>query len=434
MQHSKPLLLLFLVFTFTLAKAQISYNQNILPIGDKESLMGNSGTGGLNSTGAVFYNPAALAGLRDRQFTFTGNAYMQFQFAAEPLAQVEGNDLKLKAKGYSVIPTSLIYTYDVQKWKIGVSILNPVQFKYESKEEYKIDMSASEQLEIDLNQSFEQNHTMGGLTAARELGKGWRAGATLFGQYYTSLNRTSLNATIVSDSSTEVNAFDQRERISTINLMMVFGVQKYWEKFSTGLRVSLPSIYLSGTGDYYVNRYTAVANGTLTANSIDVKDAKTNVRTPMDIRLGFTYKPSATWMYVLDLGYTAADQYSVFENLELGEVQKIDVFYRISGGASYNYKDKFLVQAGLSYTPQRINDLGILRAEDLLGFTFGLSRKTKESVSSIGLFYNFNRTDEPLVFGEGTGSRTQEYLGVVIGTTYTFAKNDKDKKEAPKEF
>lgn len=433
MQQIKCLFFLSGLFFFTSAKAQISYNQNILPIGDKESLMGNSGTGGLNSTGAVFYNPAALAGLRNRQFTFTGNAYMQFQFSAKPLASVDGNPVNLDAKGYSVIPTSLIYTYDVKAWKLGLCILNPVQFEYESKEEYNFTLDNGDDLNINLNQSFERSHTMAGVTAARELGNGWRVGATVFGQLYSSLNRTSLNTTNQNDTILRAMAFDQRERISTINILFVGGIQKYWDKFSTGVRISLPSIYLRGTGDYYVNR-TQFLGGVVSANNIDIKDAKTNVRTPFDLRLGFTYKPSQMWMYLLDVGYTAASSYGVFEGLELGEVQEIDVFYRISGGAGYNYKDKFLVQAGLSYTPQRINDLGILRADDLLGFTFGLTRKTKESVSSIGLFYNFNQTDEALVFGAGTGQQTNEYIGVTIGTTYTLSKKDKNKKEVPTQF
>lgn len=55
-----PLTSALLVVALALARpahAQLSYNTNILPLGDKEALLGNTGTGGLGSTGAVFYNP-----------------------------------------------------------------------------------------------------------------------------------------------------------------------------------------------------------------------------------------------------------------------------------------------------------------------------------------------------------------------------------------
>ena len=64
------IVLVFSVFTSLSVQAQNVNNLNLLPLGDKESLMGNTGTGGVHSTGAVFYNPAALTQLEEIHFHY----------------------------------------------------------------------------------------------------------------------------------------------------------------------------------------------------------------------------------------------------------------------------------------------------------------------------------------------------------------------------
>jgi len=93
--------------------------------------MGNTGTGGLNSTGAVYYNPAALTMLEGNSFSLSASAYMRYKFSADPFAEINGEKLLYEAEDYQSIPSSVVMARKKGDWNIALSLMIPLDFLYE---------------------------------------------------------------------------------------------------------------------------------------------------------------------------------------------------------------------------------------------------------------------------------------------------------------
>ena len=52
---------------------QTAFNPNLLPLGEEEALLANTGTARSGSTGAVFYNPAGLSTVEGTSFSLSGS-------------------------------------------------------------------------------------------------------------------------------------------------------------------------------------------------------------------------------------------------------------------------------------------------------------------------------------------------------------------------
>ena len=401
-----------------LLAAQTGVNTNIIPLGDKESLMGNTGTGGLGSTGAVYYNPAAMTQLEGTSFSLSGSAYMRYEFAGEPAAVLEGNELNYTGTGYQTVPTSVIMMRRAGEWHLGFSVLVPSQFAFEGVNTWDLTI-AGRGLAIRLEQSYEESLFLAGLSAARKLDERWSVGISLYGQNYSYLATVDSRVQF-SDSPELLSQSSQRVKFSPTGLLPILGLHRKGERVDLGLRVSLPSLRLWGTGSYYDMTYGNLAGaGTGTTEVVDVTDTDADHRTPLDVRIGATFHASERWLLATDLSYGLGLDYDVLADPRADFSRKLEDTYRLSLGAEFAWRPDRALLGGFSYTPSTYSESGITNSLDYLAFTLGGKITGEHTETSAGLFHAFGKGDLPLDNGEA-GTQLFSYLGLFLGTNVKF--------------
>jgi hypothetical protein len=209
------------------AIAQLSYNTNILPLGDKEALLGNTGTGGLGSTGAVFYNPAALTLLEGSSFSLSGSAYMQYSFKTKPFAVIDGNVLDYSGSGFQSVPTSLVMARSLGTWKVAFSLLVPTQFKYEGQQDWRLTVGGTP-YRLKILQNYSEAIFMGGLSVARKINDRWSWGVSVYGQYFSYLSFSDVRFSNI-DDPTKISLSSSRDQRAPVSLYVLAGLHRQGE-------------------------------------------------------------------------------------------------------------------------------------------------------------------------------------------------------------
>ncbi|NVK26571.1 MAG: hypothetical protein HWE14_00940 [Flavobacteriia bacterium] len=410
MLYQRFLIAVMAALSSVMGFAQGDFSQNLMPLGDIESLIGNTGTGGVHSTGAVYYNPAALTDLSGTNFSFSGNAYFRFQFKSKPFLTIQGEELDFEGSAYRSLPSSLISTKNWGDWTLGFSLVIPSSFYIEGKEFWQLN-NAGDPLNIQAQHNFSEDYFLAGFSAARKLGNGWSVGGTLTGQYYYYLSTVGVNIYSVNNPSI-VSVTSNRQTLESYSLYLNVGILKRWEKFSMGLRVITPSIRLSGSGDFYAFNYTS---GT-PSQEIDIIGGRVHKVTPVDFRLGFTYNFNENWMWAVDGAYTLETEHNYYDGqAPVDESSPSNL--RISSGVSGTVKEGRDVYFGMSYNPYRANLNGREVTQSLVSVTGGSRIQIGKSMNSIGVFYAIAGLESEF-FGEDLGGVSeQSYFGISVGTT-----------------
>lgn len=412
------ILLLASFFGIRPLTAQSAYNPNILPLGDKESLMANTGSGGLTSTGAVYYNPGALTQMEGTSFSLSGSAYLRFRFEGKPIANIAGTDLNYAGNGFRTIPTSVIGVRRRGDWRFGFSFLVPMEFNFEGQQNWNIPVNQQE-LDLKLLQTYQEKQFLAGLTAARSVGNGWSVGLTLYGQIYTYLSTLDLRGALSGNPDALIQS-TRRERRAPVDLLIIGGLHRSWEKWNLGLRIAAPSLYLFGTGDYYDFIYSNINQQDVQRSEIDISKSNVQFKTPLDVRIGTVHHPNDQWQLALDIAYRFPLECRIFDHEELDQTDKTRGNFRINGGAEYRFKKNMALYGGASYTPTTLERTEETFGQDFWAVFAGGKLFTEHIETSIGLFFTRGKGEGNLAVGEGTATQLYEYLGAILGTNYRF--------------
>ncbi len=415
------IILLFCSFFYSAVSGQSAYNPNILPLGDKEALMANTGAGGLKSTGAVFYNPAALTMLKGRSFSLSGSAYMRFQFKANPVAIIEGVPLDYEGSGYRSIPTSAVSVRQFRDWHLAFSALIPVEFTFEGTRDWNIPLEDVE-TKLKMIQNYQERMLLIGFSAARSLGEDWSLGISVYGQAYKYLSTIDLRGTIIGSPDFLLQS-TRRQKVTPVNLLTILGLQRRWEKWNFGLRVAVPSIYLFGKGDFYDYNFSNFAGlEEVESSETDISDVKARFRTPWDVRLGISYLAEQKLLFAFDVSYGFGQSYQVYDDPRLPFEEQVKGNFRVSGGIEYflGKRKNFSLHAGGSYTPSvKEEEVGNVGQDFWAGFT-GVKVLTKHVDTTLGFFYSYGEGTGELSTRNGQTTQSYEYLGLFLGTNYKF--------------
>ena len=399
--------------------AQTAFNPNILPLGDTESLMGNSGTGGIGSTGAIYYNPAALTMVEGNSLSLSGSAYLSFKFEAKPIAVINNTQLDFEATGFQTIPTSVIIVKKHKEWSVGFAALVPMEFSYEGRNTWQIPLSSTSDFNIKFNQNYSESVFLVGLSAARKISDSWSAGITLFGQNYSYKSILDFRGE-VSNDPTLIFQSSHRETFSPTSLLAVVGIQKTMEKMNLGLRVALPSLHLFGTADYYDYSYSNFDPANIEVSQIDESNETAKFATPLDIRLGGTFFPFEKLTFTLDLAYRFGLEYNVYDDPQIDEKITTKGNYRANAGIEYLWNDKLALYLGGAYTPTTLEGNEEQFGQDFASFFAGGKTISKYFETSLGIFYSVGKGEGELSVGDGRTTEKYTYFGIVLGTNYRF--------------
>lgn len=407
------------IFLFTEeVRSQVSYNTNIIPMGDKEPLMGNTGTGGLRSSGAVYYNPAALTMLEGNSFSLSGSAYVRYRFNAAPFVDINGQTIDYEGVGFQSIPTSVIMVRRFKQWRFAFSVMIPMEFNFHGSRDWFFDVD-NEKLELFLSQDYSERLFLIGLSAARPLSERWSVGLTLYGQSYSLISTTNIQTGLVSSSSQPVTVYERQQSTPT-SLLGILGIHRKGEKWNFGLRVKLPSIDLFGKGNYYSFSDLSYIGSGAPVERIYVTDNRVFFRTPMDIRIGASFLHRENWKFASDLSYGFPISYRQFESEAVDKYTDSPSTIRWSMGLERMISEKTSVHGGLSIFPSLDNSGDIIDRTDFGAIYLGGKMMTKHLETSVGLFYSLGSGTAELSDSGRTFFQEFENMGVFLGTNYKF--------------
>jgi hypothetical protein len=398
--------------------SQSIFNPNIIPLGDKESLMGNTGTGGIKSTGAVYYNPAALTMLEGNSFSLSASAYMRYKATADPIAVLGDEELVFEAQDYQSIPTSVIMVRKKGDWVLALSILIPLDFVYDGQDSWNISID-NFTTRFQAIQNYRENVFLAGLSGSRDLGNGFSVGATVYGSSYNLNSFVDINATIQTlPDLLSVNT--TRTRVSPVDLLLIAGIQKRFEKWNLGLTITTPNIPVIKNGSHYEYSFNNLTNPT-TSSLVDERDLKGQFKYPFEFRFGAVYNPSSQTQIAVDLSYRTERDFYAFE-----DYQEEDFFrdtkgqYRASAGIEQGLSEKFSLYLGGSYTPSSLESAEFDAGEDFVGGYTGIKLFTEHLETSAGFFYSWGRGERFIEDLGTTSTQTYEYFGFILGSNYKF--------------
>jgi hypothetical protein len=405
----KSILMLLLFTTKSVwVFCQVGYNTNTLPIGNIEPLMANTGTGGVNSSGAAYYNPAALTQLKGTSFSLSGTALTRFNFNIDGAIQIGNEQLDYNGSGFQSIPTSMIIVKSIATWKVGFSILIPMKFKYEGPTNWKLESLGGSDIKIE--QNYDEGQMLLGLSAAKSLNENWSVGISGSVQAYSILSIDQVRFSNVNRPS-DVTVDNKRLQISPYNLVLVAGILYSKPKWSIGARITLPSIYLFGKGTY--NEFIFIKIDSISnSSSIELQEQKAILKAPLDIRLGVKVIPKERWMFCSDISYGLSTSFNVFESAIYPNRTSQPDMFRSSLGSEFRLITNLFSYGGISYSTPLID-----KGYEFMTGTLGLKMKTTNIESTVGAFYSWGG-GKSLSLQNVTETYTT--LGVFLGTNYVF--------------
>ncbi|MGB3464603.1 MAG: hypothetical protein WBA74_05010 [Cyclobacteriaceae bacterium] len=392
---------------------QILFNPNILPLGETEALMGNTGIGGVGSPAAVFYNPGALAMLEGSSFSLSASAYTRYRFSAKPEAVVFDTELDLEAQGFRSLPTSIVMVRKVGDWRIGAYALYVSDFSYEGQEIWEVPFEgAIYQFTTKIN--YRETLAQFGLSAARPFGEGWMAGISLAAQNFSLLNSQDGNS-FVNLENTPFFYESIRQKVSSTGLLLTAGLLKTWDKWNLGVRISAPSIDVLESGEDFDLVYNS---GPIV--QLSRTDLKGQYKSPWELGLGVVYHPNNHWKAAVDLTARTGVDYALFQDVEGTEIIRTKANYRINGGVQFRPGERFGYHLGANFTPSTLDESAEEVALEFIGFYGGIKLFTEHLETSVGFFINEGRGEEPLPNSSNLSKQSYEFLGLFIGSNYRF--------------
>ena len=399
---------------------QTAFNPNLLPLGEEEALLANTGTARSGSTGAVFYNPAGLSTVEGTSFSLSGSAYTLSHFEAQPLEVLYGEELHYSGSGYQTIPTSFIIARKMGEWRVAFSVLIPMQFRFEGTQAWRVPL-ADDVLDVRVLQYYREKMSLTGITLSKPINETWSWGVSVFSQYYTFTSQ--LDFTSQTENNTDFYLRStERIRLNPTNLMIVGGLMHHGDRLDWGLRIALPSFHLFGRGDYYFEQYARVPNEEVQREVVETGRVRAQFTTPLDIRWGLQLALNPKWNASLDLSYGNHTEFQVFDSPAIDFREQVRNSVRISTGWERIFNERFSGFAGLSYMPTDLStDAGLTAdAFQYSSVSVGGKFSTQQVRSIIGVYFAFGQSNTKREIGPDVWREHFYYLGGFIGTQYAF--------------
>lgn len=392
-------------------------NRGLLPIGEVEALMANTGVALSGSTGAVYYNPAGLASLEHTHLSISANSYFKTSSELDPIQILDGTPENFHAQGLQTIPTSFVSTGRVGDFRYAFSILIPHQLKIEDSTAYSSPHYPS--IEYSRTNSF-QLLMIGPSIAARfneaDLGVGcfFTMYSTTQSSMLTAGTNGSTNALVLNDyfdasvNGVSCNLGAQKQVTPTLRAGLV-------------LRSPFSAVSRSGTSTQFVQRPTDGLSVTTGPSSVEAQYAM-----PFDASIGFEYRVMEDLSAYLDVGWQAA------ASLTSGDIgagtDQNHAQARGSLGLRYVLNSVVNLFAGAQFNPSSVETSENAYSEDFIEATIGSRWSYSNTNLSLGLMYASSTGSKPApIFdyqinqiGETTASVHTSAVGVLLSSGYLF--------------
>jgi long-subunit fatty acid transport protein len=393
-------------------------NPNLVPLGENESFMGNTGIGLANDTGAVYYNPAGLTLLPSGRVSVSGAVYLAFATHTDALVNVDSTNVPFDASGFNTIPSTYVATRRVGDWVLALSVLVPDSIKLNNRLPFSTPNTRD-----NIVYSLETSELWLGLSAAHKLDDAWSVGLTLFGIQHEETQTLGLDLQNAANASVFASSIQQSD-LETLGLVAVAGVSyaaSDWLRL--GLRAQTAFLQVSGSGTSYQVTH-ALTSATPTTSGEDVSGTA-NYAMPFDFGLGAALMP-ADWLTLaadasvgLGTSYTPLPQSSIFN-----QSVTLKVTPRFNFGVEARPTPAVPLRFGAFFDPSASGghpgDAGY-SSEDYYGVTAGVGLNDEHVRTCAGGFYIWS-TGSATPSGEtGTTAPIRSHgEGVLLTTAYSF--------------
>ncbi len=392
-------------------------NRQVIPLGEREAFMANTGTGDAADAGAVYYNPASLTQINSDRMSILGSVYLSFSTSSDSVAQIDNTAVPYSARGFNTVPVTFVITRKLSDWALAFSVLIPESLQVENRTTFQTPNTTGTLL-----QSYRLADTWVGISAAHELDSQWSVGASLFGILHSQTNTAASVVDLTSGTFVTVNA---RSQMSTFGLSLDAGVLfKASSWVSLGLRVQSPILQASGSADAYRALRTNSGNPV----TEDLSGTKAYYQLPLDSTLGAAFTFSPKFELLTDLSWEAGTTYDSIPASVQNTHYSAALTPRFNIGAEYKPAPAYPIRAGFFYNPSAISyeasvnpDVAPVQ-ENYFGVTAGLGVVYPHVETGLGVFYIWSHGQEfPSGAAPGvTANVASNGFGAMLTTAYVF--------------
>ena len=401
----------------TSASADV-YNRQILPLGEAEMFMANTGTGRATDGGAVYYNPAGLSDIRGSSISVSGSAYLSSEYNLDNLLSVAGSQTPFQAKSFNTVPTTYVAVKEWGEWHLALSALVPDSSQIDS-----VVDTTNNGVGLTWLQSYQQSDLWVGLSAGHKIADAWSLGLSVF---YIKDNTSQVSSVqAVNTGNNKSVTVLQHTNQSESGISALIGTKwKFSDSLQFGLRLQSPILHVSGKGDVF-QRSLTTSGGTVTPSLVTQTDLSANYDLPWDATLGTAYILSDSLTLLFDLSFSAAFQFDSLLNSTFSTHYQGQPTFRTNFGIEFKPSDHIALQGGFLYDPSAIHSLdgrddGTIRI-DYYGITVGLGWSVEHVRTSLGFVYIW-ASGQALVLASGgqVSPVSVSQMGGLLSTAYLF--------------
>jgi hypothetical protein len=274
--------------------------------GTRAELLGGAVVGSILDLSSTYYNPGALALMKDPSVLLSAKAFEGRRVTFE---DQDGNPLGLEDRHFGPSPSLFTTLIPLSSDRIAFSVFTRETFEMNASAYYEgpIDLSgkpatAAGEYHID----YDVSDTWFGATWARPIQDGLGFGVTPYLTVRSQRNRQEFYLQAQGDSGVAVATFVDDYRYSRYGLLLKAGLSWLGPPWSAGFTVTTPSVGLGFLNDGDASFHRAVVGADLDGdgssddliafNSSEGLDSE--FHTPLAIAAGFTYRYANTTLHL----------------------------------------------------------------------------------------------------------------------------------------
>jgi long-subunit fatty acid transport protein len=396
-------------------------NPLLLPVGEQEALMGNTGIALGASPANVLYNPAGVSDLDGKRLSVSGSTYALIKATLE----VDSSSDDLSFSSFNAVPNMVVGSRKVGGLSVAYGIFSPSMMEIDADFDtflQNISADARQALTSRIQEQFV------GAAVARRFAKNWRGGFSVFGHRYNERVQSSTQATPTGAASpvSPYVAGSERIMIEVISIQAILGVQhEMTDSFRWGARVALPGIPVFDRSEVY--QEILVYDGTSVSKAvIDRDDFGAEYKLPLDVGAGMLYRTAGGHEFALDAAVQFGTSYTNIPDSTRGFEIELATTLRSSAGFKYRWNDANHVVAGLNWNPstikssRRLEDDSGNAPQNFILATAGIYHQAGNVLLAGGAFYGFSRTDRAFFEGEPENRTNIRAMGLILSTSILY--------------
>lgn len=363
-------------------------NPNFLPFGERAAFLANAGITSDRGE-SIYYNPANLARVGHPNLSVSGNLYVKFEYEADPLLVVGGEDQAFEASGFMSIPSTLVSTYQIGRWALGTAVLVPDALTFKNRVAFE---SASHR--VTLLQEFQQQSLWFGGGIARELAPGLSAGLSLFVANEKESSFSFLRVEELTEPPV-VGELTTNQDLSVWNAVAIAGVS--WQAspaLAIGVRTRVPPVKLLGGADIYQSALSSAVGPPAETTFEDVNVSRS---LPWDLGIGVSFHPTPKLELVADVNVQLPATLTRVDDERIGrEELELELAPRIGIGVDWQVASRFWLRLGGLYNRSAVPEpkaAGDEPREDYVGATGGVAWQSGRTQTALGGFFLHSSSD-----------------------------------------